>query len=70
VAFDVPAVVIMGSTDPRYTASNLDKTIVIRRELDCSPCHKKVCPLEHQCMTLITPAEVFTAVAKLLKECS
>ena len=69
VAFDVPAVVIMGSTDPRYTASNLDKTIVIRKELDCSPCHKKVCPLEHQCMTLITPAEVFTAATKLLKEC-
>ena len=69
VAFDVPAVVIMGSTDPRYTASNLDKTIVIRKELDCSPCHKKVCPLEHQCMTLITPAEVFAAATKLLKEC-
>ncbi len=69
VAFDVPAVVIMGSTDPRYTASNLDKTIVIRKELDCSPCHKKVCPLEHQCMTRITPDEVFTAAAKLLKEC-
>jgi heptosyltransferase-2 len=69
VAFDVPAVVIMGSTDPRYTASNLDKTIVIRKELDCSPCHKKVCPLDHECMTLITPAEVFTAATKLLKEC-
>lgn len=67
VAFDVPAVVIMGSTDPRYTASNLDKTIVIRKELDCSPCHKKVCPLEHECMTLITPDEVFTAAKKLLK---
>ena len=69
VAFDVPAVVIMGSTDPRYTASNLDKTIVIRKELDCSPCHKKVCPLEHQCMTQITPAEVFAAATRLLKEC-
>ncbi len=70
VAFDVPAVVIMGSTDPRYTASNLDKTVVIRKELDCSPCHKKVCPLEHQCMTLITPDEVFTAATKLLRECN
>jgi heptosyltransferase-2 len=69
VAFDVPAVVIMGSTDPRYTASNLDKTIVIRKELDCSPCHKKVCPLDHECMTQITPEEVFAAAMKLLKEC-
>lgn len=70
VAFDVPVVVIMGSTDPRYTASNLDRTIVIRKDLDCSPCHKKVCPLDHQCMTQITPDEVFMAAAKLLKECS
>jgi lipopolysaccharide heptosyltransferase II len=69
VAFDVPTVVIMGSTDPRYTASNLDKTIVVRKELDCSPCHKKVCPSEHECMTQITPKEVFAAAAKLLKEC-
>jgi heptosyltransferase-2 len=68
VALDVPAVVIMGSTDPRYTASNLDRTVVIRKELDCSPCHKKVCPLEHQCMTRITPDEVFAAATKLLKE--
>ena len=67
VAFDIPAVVIMGSTDPRFTASNLDKTIVVRKELDCSPCHKKVCPLEHECMTQITPDEVFTAAKKLLK---
>ncbi|OHB79455.1 MAG: lipopolysaccharide heptosyltransferase II [Planctomycetes bacterium RBG_16_55_9] len=70
VAFDVPAVVIMGSTDPRYTASNLDRTIVIRKDLDCSPCHKKICPLDHPCMTQITPDEVFTAAIKLLKECS
>ncbi|MEJ2704742.1 MAG: lipopolysaccharide heptosyltransferase II [Sedimentisphaerales bacterium] len=70
VAFDVPAVVIMGSTDPRYTASNLDRTVVIRKELDCSPCHKKVCPREHECMRQITPDEVFTATAELLKEYS
>jgi heptosyltransferase-2 len=68
VALDVPAVVIMGPTDPRYTASNLDRTVVIRKDLDCSPCHKKVCPLDHQCMTQITPDEVFAAARKLLKE--
>jgi len=69
VALDVPAVVIMGPTDPRYTAANLERTIVIRKELDCSPCHKKICPLEHQCMTEITPDEVFAVTTKLLKEC-
>jgi heptosyltransferase-2 len=66
VAFDVPAVVIMGPTDPRYTASNLDKTIVLRMDLDCSPCHKKTCPSDHRCMTQITPEMVFEAGRELL----
>ncbi|MHC5172345.1 MAG: glycosyltransferase family 9 protein [Planctomycetota bacterium] len=47
VAFNVPVVAIMGPTDPRYTAANLEKTVVIRQELECSPCHKKVCPIDH-----------------------
>jgi len=69
VAFDVPVVVIMGPTDPRYTNSNLEHTIVLRKELPCSPCHKKVCPNRHECMTKITAGEVFSAAKKLLKEC-
>ncbi|MEN6428052.1 MAG: lipopolysaccharide heptosyltransferase II [Phycisphaerales bacterium] len=66
VAFDVPTVVIMGSTDPRYTAANLDRTTVVRRELDCSPCHKKECPRGHECMREIRPAEVFAAAERLV----
>jgi heptosyltransferase-2 len=68
VAFDVPVVVIMGPTDPRHTSANLEHTIVIRKELDCSPCHKKVCPAKHECMTEITPGEVFAAAEELLRE--
>lgn len=68
VAFDVPVVVIMGPTDPRYTAANLERTTVIRRELDCSPCHKKVCPTDHRCMKDITPQMVFEAGRKLLED--
>jgi len=66
VAFNVPTVVIMGSTDPRYTAANLDHTVVVRKELDCSPCHKKVCPRGHECMREIRPAEVFQAAEQLI----
>ncbi len=39
VAFGIPVVVIMGPTDPRYTNANLEKTIVLRRDLNCAPCH-------------------------------
>jgi heptosyltransferase-2 len=68
VAFDVPVVVIMGPTDPRYTDSNLEKTIVLRRKMDCSPCHLKKCPQDHRCMTEITPEAVLHASEKLLQE--
>jgi len=66
VAFNIPVVVIMGPTDPRYTAANLDKTVVLRKDLNCSPCHKKKCPLQHECMTLISPEAVFDESKTLL----
>lgn len=67
VAFDVPVVVIMGPTDPRYTETDLEKTVVLREELDCSPCHKKMCPRDHECMTMITPSTVFNAAQRVLE---
>jgi len=67
VALDVPVVVIMGPTDPRYTAANLEKTLVLRKELDCSPCHKKECPRDHECMLMIKPETVFEGSKNLLE---
>ncbi|KPK31013.1 MAG: hypothetical protein AMK70_12950 [Nitrospira bacterium SG8_35_1] len=69
VAFSVPVVVIMGPTNPVYTASNLDKSVVLRKEMDCSPCHKRTCPYgHHNCMKMITPDEVLQAGIQLLEE--
>jgi heptosyltransferase II len=70
VAFDVPVVVIMGPTDPRYTDANMERTIVVRKTLDCSPCHKKVCPRQHECMRQIEPEEVFAAAQTLVRRCA
>jgi heptosyltransferase-2 len=69
VAFGVPVVVLMGPTDPRYTASGLDRTAVLRVEdLECSPCHLKSCPLPHHgCMEWITVEQVLTAGRELLR---
>lgn len=67
VAFSIPTVCIMGPTDPRYTNYCLDETVLIRKDLDCSPCHRKVCPLQHHaCMRDITVAEVVAAGEQLL----
>jgi heptosyltransferase-2 len=67
VAFDIPVVVIMGPTDPRYTAAHLEKTVVLQKQLACIPCHEKVCRYGHECMTEIRPLEVFEACRKLLE---
>jgi len=66
VAFDRPHVVLMGPTHPDYTSATLDHGVVIRHEVDCGPCHLKTCPLDHRCMTLITPDEVLAASLNLL----
>ncbi|MCA9775008.1 MAG: glycosyltransferase family 9 protein, partial [Myxococcales bacterium] len=67
VAFDKPAVVIMGPTDPRYTDVNMELTEVLRRDVPCGPCHLRVCPIDHKCMTEIGPDEVFGKVQELLE---
>jgi len=66
VAMDVPVVVIMGPTNPAYTNANLENQTVVRRDLDCAPCHLKVCPRDHECMKAIPPEEVFQETLKLL----
>lgn len=68
VAFDIPVVVIMGPTDPRFTNANLEKTIIVRRDLVCAPCHHKECAHHHSCMEEISPEEVLQAAEKMLQE--
>ncbi|HIA27212.1 MAG TPA: lipopolysaccharide heptosyltransferase II [Planctomycetes bacterium] len=62
----VPQLVLMGPTDPRYSAAFLEKTVVVRKDVPCGPCQLKVCPLDHRCMTEISPEEVISASKQLL----
>ncbi len=64
-AFRVPTVVVMGPTDPRWSGANLDRQEVVRHDVSCGPCHKKICPLDHRCMIGITPDEVMGRIAQL-----
>ena len=67
VAFKTPVVVLMGPTDPKYTETNNEIGTVIREDVDCGPCHKKVCPVDHKCMKGITPQVVFDVCTKFVK---
>jgi heptosyltransferase-2 len=66
VACGVPAVVVMGPTDPRHTAHLLEKQRVLREDFPCSPCHLKRCPIDHRCMTRLHPERAVAAAAELL----
>ena len=66
-ALRVPLVALFGSTSPMHTPPLLSTAQVIYKELDCSPCFKRECPLQHHnCMNNIQPTEVIEAVASLL----
>jgi len=66
-AFDLPVVCMIGPNDPNYTNYCLEHTALIRKDLACSPCQRKVCPLGHNdCMRLITVEEVAAAGERLL----
>ncbi len=62
-AFHVPVVCLMGPTDPTYTDSDMSGQVVLRADgVACSPCHLKVCPIDHRCMVWIRPEEALAAV--------
>lgn len=54
-----PTLVIFGPTDPRTTRPFSEVAEIIRRPPDCAPCMLRDCPIDHRCMTAITPDEVF-----------
>ena len=68
VAFGKPVVVLMGPTDPRHTNCHLGQTVILREDLPCVPCHKKVCPIDHPCMIDMTPEKVFHSVQHIIDQ--
>jgi heptosyltransferase-2 len=44
----------------------MERQRVLREPVECSPCHKKVCPIDHRCMTRLAPERVLDAAAELL----
>ena len=66
-AFQVPTVAIFGPTKDDETSQWMnDKSIIVKKNLECQPCMKRTCPLQHhECMKLITAVEVLDAVKGL-----
>ena len=67
-AFNVPVVTIFGPTDPAWTSIDFAHERQVRVDVFCGPCQKKKCPLDHRCMTQISPEMVLDQVVALLGE--
>lgn len=68
-ALDVPVAAVYGSTSPDFTPPLGVRTVALQRELDCSPCFRRECPLGHtDCLRGLAPAEVFAALGELCPE--
>ncbi|MEE9910667.1 MAG: lipopolysaccharide heptosyltransferase II [Deltaproteobacteria bacterium] len=67
-ALNIPTVAVFGSTNPITTSPAGDKTILVRKDVSCSPCLKKTCPTDFRCMTMVTVDDVVAAANTLLKK--
>jgi heptosyltransferase-2 len=65
-ALNIPTVSTMGPTIPFHWWPRGDNHIVLRKDMDCSPCKKGICET-HECMELITTDDFLTAVKTQLK---
>jgi heptosyltransferase-2 len=65
-ALDTPTLVIFGPTNPLTTYPMSANGEIIRRAPDCAPCMLRDCPIDHRCMTAITPADVFARALVLM----
>ena len=63
----VPTVALFGPTRDDETSQWMNpKSIIVKKNLDCQPCMKRICPLKHHdCMNLIKAGDVLKAVQSL-----
>jgi len=66
-ALGVPTVAVFGATDDQTTGPTGPLARVVREPVECSPCLKRECPIDHRCMTRVSASRVAEAALELLK---
>jgi heptosyltransferase-2 len=66
-AFDTPLIALFGSTDEEETGPYGREEAVINKKVSCSPCFKRVCPIDFRCMTQIGVDEVVEKAKEILR---
>lgn len=67
-AFDRPVITLFGPTHIAWTETYYARAVHLQKRVDCGPCQLRACPLDHRCMKLLTPEEVFAAASRLLND--
>jgi len=67
-AFQIPTVSIFGPTKANETSQWMNnRSSIIKKDLNCQPCMKRVCPLgHHDCMKKITSKDVINSALDLI----
>lgn len=65
-ALGTPVVALFGSTSSIATGPYRGGR-VIQKQVACSPCYKRVCPIDFRCMKQIEVAEVYQEISDLLQ---
>jgi len=64
----LPVVAIFGSTEPRLTGPLGNGHIVLRHQVECSPCFLRECPIDFRCMKEVTVEEVVEAALSIFRK--
>jgi heptosyltransferase-2 len=67
-AVGTPTIVLFGPTNPETTRPYSRNAEIIRKDVECSPCMYRDCPIDHRCMTRISIEEVANMAAGVLIE--
>jgi heptosyltransferase-2 len=67
-ALGVPTVAIFGPTNDVATGPLGPRTRVVKHPVECSPCMLRECPIDHRCMSGVTPNDVLRAANELLAD--
>ncbi|HEX3685538.1 MAG TPA: lipopolysaccharide heptosyltransferase II [Bryobacteraceae bacterium] len=65
-ALGVPTVAIFGATDDQATGPTDTHSRVVREPVECSPCLRQECPIDHRCMTRVDAARVAETALSLV----
>jgi heptosyltransferase-2 len=67
-ALGTPTVAVFGPTEWTTTYPFSHSAKIVRKNVDCAPCMLRECPIDHHCMTNISPEDVCKAFATVIRE--